>query len=267
MGQSLNLCVNSCMNKEESRTELVITQASPPEYVEVVPLIKVQGLQSAPNEVFQDLEGFSMLSVQERLREARGKFMGLLMTEEGMELKVNKSNVNVWTKETPEGFVLKTVWRVPYSLDVYMDYLKDFSQKVKWDDNLEEAKLICNLSSDVSITYQRYKRVIPISPRDFVIASQLERLPGAILDLSTSVESVMYPVDPAIVRARLLFGGYFVESMQRDEDSNITKVISISETDFGGNLPKNMVKTMAALKMSSYVTSIDRELKKFLSKA
>jgi hypothetical protein len=255
------------MKKEESRTELVITQSSVPEYVEAVPLIKVQGLHSAPTEVLQDLEGFSMLSVQERLREARGKFMGQLRSEEGMELKVSKSNVQVWTKETLEGFMLKSVWKVPYSLDVYMDYLKDFSQKINWDNNLEEAKLICNLTSDVSITYQRYKRVIPISPRDFVIASQVERLPGAILDLSTSVESVMYPVDPAVVRARLLFGGYFVESMQRDEDSNITKVISISETDFGGNLPKNMVKSMAALKMSTYMTSIDRELKKHLSKA
>lgn len=256
------------MKSEEKRTELILTpdHVYSTDLVEDVPLVKVQGLHSAPNEILQDFEGFQISSVLEKLNESRTMFMRQLKSDAGLELKVNKSNVNVWTMETSNGFVLKSVWKVPYAAEVYMDYLRDITQKVNWDNNLEEGKLLCHLSSDVSICYQRYKRVIPVSPRDFIIASKLEHLQGSLLDISTSVESPVYPPDSVIVRARLIYGGYYIEPIQRDEDSNITKVVSISETDFGGNLPKSMVKSMAAIKMSTFVTQIDREIKKYLAK-
>mmetsp|Transcript_16630 Transcript_16630/g.29925 ORF Transcript_16630/g.29925 Transcript_16630/m.29925 type:complete len:272 (+) Transcript_16630:45-860(+) len=270
MGQRLNLCVDSCMRNEEKRSELILTpeDVHATDFVDdVMPLVvRNPGVNSAPTELYLDHDGFRTSSVLESLKIARDKFMTQLNSDEGLELKVSKSNVQVWTKETNDGFVLKSVWKVPYSAEIYMDYLKDITQKINWDTNLEEAKLICNISSDISICYQRYKRVIPVSPRDFIIASRLEQLPGTLFDISCSVDSPAYPPDNVVVRARLLFGGYYLETIPQDEDKNVTKVVSISETDFGGNLPKNMVKSMAALKMSTFVPAIDREIKKFLAK-
>jgi hypothetical protein len=266
MGQAIRFCAKLCLTKEEQAGfELVgLPQERGSIFTDdVEPLVTQRSEQ--PVEA-KEIEGFSIGVVLDKLTQSRKKFFELLQSDEGLELKVRKDNVNVWARETPDGFILKAVWKVPHSSEVYMGYLRDLSQKMSWDSNLEETRLICNLSADVSVSYQRYKKVIPVSPRDFVIASKFERLPGSLLDISTSVESHLYPTNSAAVRARLLFGGYYLETIGQDEQSNITRVVSISETDFGGNLPKSLVKSMAALKMSTFVTSIDKALRKRLDK-
>jgi hypothetical protein len=269
MGQAIRFCAKLCLTKEEQAGfELVGLPRELDSILvdDVEPLVQNQRLHTEEPREAKEIEGFSIGVVLDKLSQSRKKFLEILHSDEGLELKVSKNTVNVWARETPDGFILKAVWKVPYFSEVYMPYLRDNSQKMSWDSNLEETRLICNLSSDISVSYQRYKKVTPVSSRDFIIASKLERLPGSLLNISASVESPLYPTNSVAVRARLLFGGYYLETIGEDEQSNITRVVSISETDFGGNLPKSLVKSMAAVKMSTFKASIDKALRKDLTK-
>ena len=172
-----------------------------------------------------------------------------------LELLINTEDFKVFGKDTEHGLMLKTNWTVPYSPDVYISFIRDFEARKRWDRNIEECRKLCYLAPDISINYQRYKKMMVVSKRELLVACRTVPLGDSVLDVSCSVETEEIPVAEDVVRARLHLGGYHVQPCEAG-----TKITAISVMDFGGAVPKPVLKRMSAFGLLLFTKALGTAL-------
>lgn len=134
--------------------------------------------------------------------------------------------------------------------------MRSTDKRKSWDKNLAEIKQICSISSEIAIFYQLYKKVLAAAPRDLLLISKSFRLDNSMIEVSTSIDSPIFPETKDIVRAKLHLGGYYIVPIDKDLDGNLCTVISVSQASFGGSLPKSMLKKMSVKLIPTYIKAL-----------
>ena len=171
---------------------------------------------------------------------------------------IDKDGVKVRGKVTSRGYQLCTTWQCSASKERFISLIRNFAVRSEWDTNIRECKVVSRLPEGVTIVYLQYRKVLTVSSRDILLASKTFAREGALMEVSTSVESRVYlPSDP-LVRAHIYTGGYYVQEME-DGTSTVT---AFSEMDFGGVIPHAAMMRMSSLAMPAFAKSINSALDK-----
>lgn len=203
-------------------------------------------------------------SLLEQAESVALRFKSLVETIDlsALELMLDKENFRVLGKDTAEGYILWSEFKVPFTPVQFIKFLAKSEKRKEWDSNITECRKLSQLSESVCTTYQVFKRFLTISSRDLLLISKTFCEDGVWYDASSSFESPTMPVSRAHVRAKLLIGGYVVKPLHDDPKGNLASVISFNESSIGGSLPKSMVKKMSATAVPKFVNSLTMALKK-----
>lgn len=164
-----------------------------------------------------------------------------------LDLLLSNADLRVYGRLTPRGYFIKTVWQTPLPPDTVMRFIRKYEERPTWDPNLTACSLLSAVNG-VSFVYQRYKKVLTVSPRDMVLGIKTYTLKDAMIDVAVSMDLPEYPVYEEAVRAQVYMGGFYAETT-RDG----TRVIAATEIDFGGVIPKVMMMRMSAMAMPTYI--------------
>ena len=191
------------------------------------------------------------------------EFKALIETTEAkpLPLHVQKSGVSVFGTDTPRGFLMKSVWKCPYSPIVILAFTRNDSLRLSWDPNLAECRSIGFPTEEIEVKYERYKKILAVSQRDLLSAGQICTLPdGSFLDMSVSVEMPEIPPVEGIVRAHLFLGGYHIKACEGG-----ATVALYNEIDYGGALPNKLLVTMSARTLTGFAEAFNTALSQSLS--
>lgn len=180
-------------------------------------------------------------------------------TDPELELVGDKEGCLVYSKTTPDGFVLRSEWTVPYSPKVYLDFLGNLEERKTWDKHIDEMKLVEQLTPEINVFYQSYKGFFTISPRDLVIACKKFETEKAWVDACCSIEFPACPLKHDFIRATITLGGYYVEATETGG-----KVVSYTEGSFGGSIPRALVKKFSATNIPNFVKTVNQALEAHL---
>ncbi|CAG9328115.1 unnamed protein product [Blepharisma stoltei] len=184
------------------------------------------------------------------------------LSHDGCEELVNKDSCIVYGKDLPGGFLLKAEWMIPYTGKEFIDFFQDIEERPKWDTNISQIKIISQPSQYINTTYTTFKKVLTISPRDLILTSAVFETNDGILLVSKSMENQEFPEKEEFVRMNIELGGYFIQSITETTDGMKSKVFNITKGDFGGSLPKRMIKKMTAMALPGLTKSILKAMKK-----
>lgn len=83
-----------------------------------------------------------------------------------------------------------------------------------------------------------------------------------IMLVSKSFENPGYPPNENSVRMAIHLGGFFIQPITETQDGMISKVFNITKGDFGGSMPKKMIRKATAMALPNLNKSILRAMKK-----
>lgn len=205
-------------------------------------------------------------AVSEIVREVKAceqEFKTLIENTEGKQLPlhVQKAGISVFGTETYRGFLMKSVWKCPYSPEVVLAFTRNDSLRLSWDQNLAECRSIGFPTEEIEVKYERYKKIFAVSQRDLVSAGQICTLPdGSLLDMSVSVKIAEIPPIEGIVRAHLFLGGYHIKACEEG-----ATVALYNEINYGGALPNKLLVTMSARTLTGFAEAFNTALAQWLS--
>lgn len=184
------------------------------------------------------------------------------LQEEGSQEMVNKEGILVYAKEVPEGIMIKAQWTQPYNHQVFFDFLGNVNERLNWDKSLDSISIVNKYQPNLQITHARFKKVPMISPRDVLLVSKICKAVNGNLMINTSCDHPDCSPADNIVRATVKCSGYYVEQVS----TNSFKVIYLSIVDFGGKVPKSILKSTSASHIPNFVKKVNSELAKLTSK-
>ena len=202
-----------------------------------------------------------------RSNEIYEQFLSLIQSSEidtSFVQSLVKEGITVYCKDLEGGFMLKTVWKIPFTPDEFINFMKNIDHRKKWDKNLDKIKIIDHLDEKTRLMHLLYKRVLTVSPRELLVLNRQQKQGDVWIDVSTSFQSVEYPIVPNYIRAHLYIGGYIIEPYQ-DQNGNQSKITNIMQADFGGSLPVAMLKKMIAMTLPQFAASITKAIEKMKS--
>lgn len=118
-----------------------------------------------------------------------------------------------------------------------LEFMMDSSYK--WDETLEESKIVERYSSDFMLMYERYKCPWPVSNRDFVYGMKVIQRDDFIYIIAKSVEAD-YPKLNGVVRGEIITSGYILKRTSQNH-TEMTYLISL---DPKGSIPKLVVRSL-----------------------
>lgn len=91
-----------------------------------------------------------------------------------------------------------------------MDLIADCKKKPLYDDTLESCRFIYeNLPFDMSVMYQKHKKILVVSPRDLIIIGKTYRISkDEIYIMARAIDIPSIPPQKNIVRADTPLGGW-----------------------------------------------------------
>jgi len=187
------------------------------------------------------------------------------LQEEGMEEMVNKEGFRIFASDLPEGYFIKASWKMPFTAEEFLDFIQNTELRRTWDKNIERMEVISEPLPEIVVSYTKFKKLLVMSPRDCVLASKILKIHNGVLMVNTSCEHSDYPECKDPIRAKIDVGGYYIEPIEEDEEGNKSKVVNITIGNFGGSVPKAMVKKVTANSIPKHIKTIHAELKKHLT--
>lgn len=181
-----------------------------------------------------------------------------------LELVLRQERCAVFTKNTEDGFVIRSEWWTRFDPKEYLDFLGNLSKRKTWDKNVEDMHLVEQLEPQIKVFYQSYKSFFMISARDLVLACKKFPLGRAWIDTCSSIDFPTCPLKPGFVRAHVKIGGYYVEALEQPEGVYRSRVVSYTEGSFGGALPRSLVKKLSAINVPHFVKAVDEALEAHL---
>lgn len=253
MGKKLSRCCVHCFQGDfepESSQQSLLTPVSSQPHPSSQPTIELEAYTESP-----------CISPQFKLEEAYAAVMKVIKAK-GLEVIVSNPGLQVYGRTCERGYFIKTVWETSISRDHVMGFIRKYEERPTWDPNLTECSLL-SFTNGVSLVYQRYKKVLTVSPRDMLLAIKTFPLNNAVVDVAVSIDLPERPVAEGVVRAKVHMGGFFAES--RAEGG--TRVIAATEIDFGGVIPRAMMLRMSAMAMPTYIRRLMEGVTKHVTAA
>lgn len=174
----------------------------------------------------------------------------------------NKNNVAGFQKSIGESVnVIKAVGIINFRPEEVASFIMDNSYK--WDETLEESKVLHQLRDDLLVMYERYKCPWPVSNRDFVYGLKVVSRDDGVFILVKSID-VPSPVIKGVVRGEIIISGYL---LKRSENGN-TECTYLVCIDPKGSIPKMIVRQINKDQVSNisairdFMTSIRSKLPK-----
>jgi hypothetical protein len=251
MGQDFsNFC--SCFDKiQESKQEMMFVSG-----INDVP--KPADIQKG------EIDGFDYEEVVCLVNQAVTSFTELVDEGvQGYDVIYDKENCKVYSKEAPDGYILKYTWTLPCSPKDFMAFMDRIDLRKTWDSNIDLVQVLGEYSDKESIIYTKYKKFLTFDPRETLTYTRSMHIHGNLAGVTFSVESEKFPITNGAVRVKLFVAGLYAEEIPMDEMGNTTKVTCISHMDVG--LPKalnNVARKFAGTTIPPLTKKICTQLKK-----
>jgi len=201
------------------------------------------------------LDDHSSVRVLESLDKAHRAVLELVERED-LDTLVETAEVRVCGKVSVRGYCLRTVWETAVGKERVMEFFRRADLRPTWDVNMESCRVVSQ--GEYTVTYQLYKKVMAVSPRDMVLASKAYNQAQALLDVSTSIDTPDCPPRDNVIRARVFAGGFRTETTEM----GLTRVMLMTEIDFGGVIPKSVMLRMSAMNMPMFIKHLSQGLLK-----
>lgn len=184
-----------------------------------------------------------------------------------LNLISNKDNLIIHSKDTPRGFLLRSEWLMEFEPSEFIQFLGDVELRPNWDKKMESVTMVKTILSEYGVYYQKYKKIMLLAQRDVLYVSKTFQLGTAWINICSSIELPEFPPDQNdTVRMRLFLGGYYAEPLEVPIGPLKTKVTCVSECDFGGAIPRAIVKKVSAITIPSYVKEVENALRTYLGR-
>ena len=188
-------------------------------------------------------------------------------SDSSLELISNKDNLTIHSKDTPRGFLIRSEWLMDFEPQEFIQFLGNVELRSTWDKKMESVKRLKTIMSEYGVYYQKYKKIMLLAQRDFLYVSKTFQTGNAWVDICSSIELPEFPPDQNdTVRMRVFLGGYFAEPLETPQGSFRSKVTCVSECDFGGAVPRAIVKKVTAITIPSYVKEVEDALRAHLGR-
>jgi len=178
-----------------------------------------------------------------------------------LPLHAQKPGIYIYGIDTARGFLMKSVWECPHPPETVLAFTQDNSFRLTWDPNLAECRHVGDVDAHISLTYERYNKILVVSARDILSAGKTCPIDIGLLDISVSVEIPEIPAEKGVVRARLFVGGYHI--LPTAQGSLVTLY---NEMDFGGAIPRKLLVMMSARTLTGWVEAFNMGIAKFAVK-
>lgn len=250
MGTSSSKLCNCFSSDETDSAKQLITYAESEAFHSVLPPIPPKLGHNA-----DQLAGSRYEQLAETIRE---KFLEKILhpSLEGYVLMLEKDNIRVMTKDTSDGFLIWSEYRIPFRPHQFLSFISKTEKRKLWDSNVAEVTKVCQANVSTYVTYTIYKRFLTISSRDLLLLNTQGQHDNSLFEAYSSVEVDEFPVNKSHIRARMLLGGYYITPLSDDPDGNLSKIVSFSESSLGGSLPLSMVKKLSATAVPKFVQSM-----------
>lgn len=202
-------------------------------------------------------QGWDLSSISQGLSEALTQLQAIAEDKDSIPLLVNKPEVQVYGKDSGRGFLTKTCWTLAQPPAQFLAFLSQSDLRSKWDSNVDQCYPLVQLPNQVTVSYERYKKVALVSQRDVVIASLTQCCGDAWAIVSTSVSS-SHPTTSGVLRATMHVGGHWIQPSEQGWE-----VVSVSELNFGGALPVALLVKMSAMAMPGYIKAMQSALQAY----
>lgn len=179
-----------------------------------------------------------------------------IVNREDLDTLVETADVRVCGKISERGYYIRTVWETAVGKDKVMEFFRRAELKPTWDVNMESCRVISQ--GDYTVIYQLYKKVVAVSPRDMVLASKAYAHGQTLMEVSTSIDTPECPLRENVIRAKVHVGGFSAETTE----NGLTRVVLVTEIDFGGVIPKSVMLRMSAMNMPAFVKNLSQGLLK-----
>lgn len=202
--------------------------------------------------------GFHRPSVFTALAKAEEAFLGMLAVDPATDPTytrlLDKDGVMVFSKDTPTGYAIRSQWRTSTNPGELLQSINNPDARKSWDSHINRMEQVATFDSTTKVLLIEYKKQFPVSARDLLIVCKTTTNQAEDwLDISCSVVSDHFPPSSDVVRAVLVLGGY---SFQRDGTE--WQVRSVTDLQFGGSVPKALVKQISAASVPNFVQNLHK---------
>lgn len=151
--------------------------------------------------------------------------------------------LNVSYHTSPRGYnVLKATGVLPHHVDWCFKTLADGEARLKYDVNIQETSFIKKVAVNTYVGYQKSKKIVIVSERDFVIVQHFVRHKNGDMQIVVFADSEYENLVPAdksrAVRGSVYVGGWYFEKMSEEQ----TRATLILEIDIQGRVPQWVIK-------------------------
>ena len=151
--------------------------------------------------------------------------------------KSSDGNSRLYTRVSSRNLLcLKSISHCRGEIEQLVDLLADCKTKPKYDDTVESARFVYeNLPFDMSVMYQKHKKILVVSPRDLIIIGKIYRISKEeIYIMARAIDIPSIPPQKNIVRADTPLGGWRLKLKQPAQDGKkpLVKMTFFSEIDF-----------------------------------
>jgi hypothetical protein len=133
--------------------------------------------------------------------------------------------------------LVKAEGLIEFPPEQVLSFMLDSSYK--WDETLEESKVLHEFSPDLFIMYERYKCPWPVSDRDFVYGMKIVKREEALYIIAKSIET-SHPQISGVVRGEIITSGYVLKRTEL----NYTQITYLVSLDPKGSIPKMVVRSL-----------------------
>lgn len=190
--------------------------------------------------------------------EAYSAFLGYIAEDFtlGYEELVKQYGCRVYGKETQQGLLFKVDWLTTVTGEEFISFFQDLNKRKSWDNSIEDFYRL-NSNAEFVYEYALLKKKFAICQRDLLVVSKVFRSNGVYL-VSISADHPLVPIVKNLVRINIKLAGYHAVSIPKDSFGNITRVFAVIEADFGGSVPKSILKKIIARAFPKQVFDLDQ---------
>lgn len=159
---------------------------------------------------------------------------------EGWEDLGVKNDVHSYRKQTGTGlYYIKGVGDMNYPAESIYTKVDEYATKKQWDEMFIEGRTVQRFNDHASVSYELFSAPWPVTNRDFLFGSYVQKTPELIVSAGFSVEHPSVPPVKNAVRAQMDIGGFIYRALSPAQ----TRVTYILYMDPRGSIPQMVVNS------------------------
>lgn len=151
-------------------------------------------------------------------------------------------------------YVVRAKGIIPARPEEILALVSDLDRKKQWDPMFVEGRVLKEFTADLKVNYQHFYAPWPVSHRDFVFMSVVQREEdGTIVYSGTSIELPTMPDVSGLVRGEMVRGGFILRP-HGERETRLTYLVHVD--------PRGMLPTMIVNKFQRSQTANVYKIKK-----